>query len=69
MTYIIIYNFKKEVVFTTGGNSLGAECHFPFVYENKTHNSCIDKQIIESDDTISYSKFCSTTKNFDKFEF
>ncbi|KAJ8282372.1 hypothetical protein COCON_G00048910 [Conger conger] len=46
-----------QVVFTTGGNSLGAPCEFPFRYNATWYHGCVP-----TDDGLSW---CSTTADFD----
>lgn len=45
-------------MFTTGGNSNGAKCHFPFVYNGDTYHECTS--------VGRNSTWCSTTGNYDK---
>ncbi len=51
---------------TIGGNSNGSKCFFPFKYKGKFYNSCIDKNFKSEDGTLTHSKFCSTTDDFDR---
>lgn len=66
---VLFFNFFFESdsrIRTTGGNSNGAKCHFPFNYKGKAYDKCIEKEHTTDDGQISSTKFCSTTSDFDK---
>ena len=44
---------------TTGGNSNGATCHFPFLLNGDEHFACT------AEDSEDGMKWCGTTSNFD----
>ncbi|EDO29979.1 predicted protein, partial [Nematostella vectensis] len=45
---------------THGGNSEGACCMFPFVYQNTTYNSCTNT------DASNGQHWCATTGNYEQ---
>uniref|UniRef100_A0A3P9PGX6 Matrix metalloproteinase-9 n=1 Tax=Poecilia reticulata TaxID=8081 RepID=A0A3P9PGX6_POERE len=49
---------KGPVVKTYGGNSGGAVCHFPFIYERKSYTTCMTEAVING------VPWCATTANF-----
>lgn len=50
---------------TFGGNSNGAKCYFPFKYQGKVYDSCIDREHRGEDGSVTQVKFCATTADFD----
>ncbi|KAB5559385.1 hypothetical protein PHYPO_G00028380 [Pangasianodon hypophthalmus] len=48
-----------QTIHTTGGNSYGAPCTFPFLYNKTWHNSCLHATATDS------LVWCSTTENYD----
>ena len=57
--------FLAQTIKTFGGNSHGEKCHFPFTYEGKVYNSCINREHKAADNSTSSVKFCATTGNYD----
>ncbi|CAL8069357.1 unnamed protein product [Calicophoron daubneyi] len=61
---------------TYAGNEPGKKCHFPFLFKNKLHTTCIrsggalkfdgSDNLVPIDDGISGYWWCSTTANFDR---
>ncbi|TSS35876.1 Lymphocyte antigen 75 [Bagarius yarrelli] len=49
-----------RTIHTSGGNSNGAPCTFPFLYNNTWHHSCL-----RPDESHTHA-WCSTTENYDK---
>ncbi|XP_058256916.1 lymphocyte antigen 75 isoform X1 [Hemibagrus wyckioides] len=49
-----------RTVHTSGGNSNGAPCTFPFLYNNTWHHSCLPPDASHS------QAWCSTTENYDE---
>ncbi|KAL6469196.1 hypothetical protein MHYP_G00227200 [Metynnis hypsauchen] len=49
-----------QVMHTSGGNSNGAPCTFPFLYKNTWHHSCL------SSDDAHPLDWCSTSDNYDQ---
>ncbi|XP_053369706.1 lymphocyte antigen 75 [Clarias gariepinus] len=49
-----------KTIHTMGGNSNGAPCTFPFLYNNTWHHSCLLSDAIHS------PTWCSTTEDYDK---
>jgi hypothetical protein len=69
--HIYTYMKKKATaelpIKTTGGNSDGANCYFPFIYEGIEYRTCIYKELKELDGST-YALFCATTANYDVLE-
>ncbi|XP_060735001.1 lymphocyte antigen 75 [Tachysurus vachellii] len=49
-----------RTIHTSAGNSNGAPCTFPFLYNNSWHHSCLRPDALHS------LAWCSTTENYDK---
>ena len=56
---------KDSRISTTGGNSKGAKCVFPFKYQGILRYSCMQKDHVGEDGSVSYVKFCATTSDYD----
>ncbi|XP_077128977.1 lymphocyte antigen 75 [Ranitomeya variabilis] len=53
-----ICDVPYHVVYTTGGNSSGRPCEFPFLYKEKWYHDCI---LVGTED----EEWCATSENFD----
>ncbi|XP_060797712.1 lymphocyte antigen 75 [Neoarius graeffei] len=49
-----------QTIHTSGGNSNGAPCTFPFLYKNTWYHSCLQGEATQS------FPWCSTTENYDE---